>query len=248
MPLLYGEGEAKAMYRLQKEILQTSDDETIFAWSLTSRESEGLLAPSPWYFRKSAYTRPISDICRAPRWKGLAKREGWSITNRGLNLRLGPNLWLEHEYDARDGSHHWPAITCVINAANFHTPDVPFCLRLYLDHLAGCWRRVEMVLWTDLPKQYQSKMEQNIKPLTICINLRNEESEDMMSRSMSILTSTATLLQKPYYGPLYDRLFIGITDVGVQPRIDEDVGVTEGSQAPTTVQTETSRTPKSSNQ
>jgi hypothetical protein len=32
MPLLYGEGE-KASIRLQLEILQTSDDESIFAWN-----------------------------------------------------------------------------------------------------------------------------------------------------------------------------------------------------------------------
>jgi hypothetical protein len=33
MPLLYGEGEEKAFLRLQLQILQQSDDDSIFAWA-----------------------------------------------------------------------------------------------------------------------------------------------------------------------------------------------------------------------
>ncbi|KAK0639661.1 heterokaryon incompatibility protein-domain-containing protein [Cercophora newfieldiana] len=33
MPLLYGEGQQRAFYRLQQEILRTSSDQTIFVWS-----------------------------------------------------------------------------------------------------------------------------------------------------------------------------------------------------------------------
>lgn len=51
MPLLYGERET-AFVRLQKEILQISDDHTIFAWRDTDRRA-GLLAPSPASFSKS---------------------------------------------------------------------------------------------------------------------------------------------------------------------------------------------------
>ena len=53
MPLLYGEGD-KAFIRLQEEILKTTDDYSLFAWSaVTSDKStyRGLLARSPLEFR-----------------------------------------------------------------------------------------------------------------------------------------------------------------------------------------------------
>ncbi|KAF2126884.1 HET-domain-containing protein [Dothidotthia symphoricarpi CBS 119687] len=53
MPLLYGEGE-KAFTRLQEQILKTTDDYSLFAWSaVTADEStyRGLLARSPVEFR-----------------------------------------------------------------------------------------------------------------------------------------------------------------------------------------------------
>ncbi|KAJ4376214.1 hypothetical protein N0V83_001496 [Neocucurbitaria cava] len=53
MPLLYGEGE-KAFIRLQEEILKTTDDYSLFAWSaVTSNKStyRGLLARTPLEFR-----------------------------------------------------------------------------------------------------------------------------------------------------------------------------------------------------
>lgn len=64
MPLLYGEGAGRAFYRLQQSFLQTSDDETLFAWTadaddIASKPYWGLLAPSPRYFRHSGtYTVP----------------------------------------------------------------------------------------------------------------------------------------------------------------------------------------------
>jgi hypothetical protein len=53
MPLLYGEGN-KAFIRLQEEILRTTDDYSLFAWSATASENStyrGLLARSPSEFR-----------------------------------------------------------------------------------------------------------------------------------------------------------------------------------------------------
>lgn len=56
MPLLYGEGQ-KAFVRLQKEIVDESDDMSIFAWEPPEWEvpylRTGLLAPSPRYFEAS---------------------------------------------------------------------------------------------------------------------------------------------------------------------------------------------------
>jgi len=56
MALIYGEGD-KAFYRLQRELLNETDDSSIFAWSTLDGQSPdrdtGLLAPSPRYFEES---------------------------------------------------------------------------------------------------------------------------------------------------------------------------------------------------
>ena len=56
MPLLYGEGAAKAFERLQHEIIRSEDDESIFAWLMPHHSGPlygGMLAPSPEYFSRS---------------------------------------------------------------------------------------------------------------------------------------------------------------------------------------------------
>jgi len=96
IPLLYGEGGTKAFIRLQEEILRSSDDHTIFAWSTEAaaavaaavgnssnsgskkRKHWGLLAPSPEYFRFSAGLVPV---------RGKDFIADHAITNRGLHLK-----------------------------------------------------------------------------------------------------------------------------------------------------------------
>lgn len=83
MPLLYGEGN-KAFLRLQKEIIRTSDDHSIFAWythtlseTTTISRFTGLLSPSPANFVDT------DDI------DGIPSRTGpYSMTNKGLEIRL----------------------------------------------------------------------------------------------------------------------------------------------------------------
>lgn len=90
MPLLYGEGAARSFVRLQVEILQATDDQTIFAWSapLGSRDYSGvsgLLAESPAYFRDAPRMYPVSD------WYRYESSTPWSMTNmtnRGLMVQL----------------------------------------------------------------------------------------------------------------------------------------------------------------
>lgn len=53
MSMLYGEG-AHAFERLCETIIQYTNDETIFAWSVDSNhvpETSGFLAPSPFHYR-----------------------------------------------------------------------------------------------------------------------------------------------------------------------------------------------------
>jgi hypothetical protein len=54
MPLLYGEGGPRAFARLQEEIVKSTEDYTLFAWSAQEPEASwnhrGLLANSPREF------------------------------------------------------------------------------------------------------------------------------------------------------------------------------------------------------
>ncbi|KAH9476311.1 Vegetative incompatibility protein HET-E-1 [Psilocybe cubensis] len=80
MPILYGEGQ-DAFSRLQREIIGTSDDQTIFAWAGGHGGTgvAGLLAKSPKDFAPSSHLSHIKvDTNRSP----------YSITNVGLSIEL----------------------------------------------------------------------------------------------------------------------------------------------------------------
>ena len=80
MPLLYGEGGAKAFMRLQLEIIKQSDDESIFAWT-SPIDTFGLLAPSPTCFAESG------DIY--PEFAPLQTRNPpYEMTNQGLQIEM----------------------------------------------------------------------------------------------------------------------------------------------------------------
>lgn len=77
MPVIYGEGASKAFKRLQNEILQTSFDQSIFAWR-GNYESSGFLARSPADFR---------DTPELGLWHP-SNLSPYVMTNVGLSLRL----------------------------------------------------------------------------------------------------------------------------------------------------------------
>ena len=77
MPLLYGEGE-KAFKRLQHEILQLTNDESIFAWTDEEVWTSGLLAESPANFAKAGDVVPINRFYRMP----------YTMTNQGFQIEL----------------------------------------------------------------------------------------------------------------------------------------------------------------
>ncbi len=86
MPLLYGEGK-RAFTRLQEEILQRTDDQSIFAWNTAKDPNEdpdalhGLLAQSPANF---AYTKDIQPLPPSPIYSSAPS----SMTNYGLRVRM----------------------------------------------------------------------------------------------------------------------------------------------------------------
>ncbi|KAJ4003973.1 hypothetical protein NW752_010941 [Fusarium irregulare] len=78
MPLLYGEGD-KAFYRLQEEIMRSTDDHSLFAWrSATSRG--GLLAPTPAAFKNSGDIIPWNPFA--------AYNSPITITNKGVHMEV----------------------------------------------------------------------------------------------------------------------------------------------------------------
>lgn len=79
MPLLYGEGADKAFYRLQSEILRSSNDESVFAWRAPMLFS-GMLAAHPGYFADSGDFGPIASDTNI--------RPPYTITNRGLQISI----------------------------------------------------------------------------------------------------------------------------------------------------------------
>ncbi|KAK7997489.1 hypothetical protein PG989_005529 [Apiospora arundinis] len=81
MPLLYGEG-TRAFTRLQEEIIQSSNDHTIFCWHWNSKmplDWVSMLAPSPYMFKESScYVRRLTPWNVAPN----------SVTSLGLSISL----------------------------------------------------------------------------------------------------------------------------------------------------------------
>jgi uncharacterized protein YerC len=89
MPLLYGEGQAKAFGRLQEEIMRRTEDHSIFAWSGKGtdfgNDMVGFLAPHP-----SAFSYGKIDLCELP-----GRATPLSITGRGICAQL-PLIYEEH--------------------------------------------------------------------------------------------------------------------------------------------------------
>jgi Heterokaryon incompatibility protein (HET) len=85
MPLLYGEGSAKAFRRLQEEIIKSSNDQSIFAWGFKETNvSEGLalyrptlaLAAWPYAFRNCRNINRIEN------------HDNFFISNNGIQIDL----------------------------------------------------------------------------------------------------------------------------------------------------------------
>lgn len=84
MPMLYGEG-AEAFLRLQKVLIETYNDQTIFAWEFppeNTLEWDGVLAPSPRVFLNSANISPREYSFASSKMSWKVKPT--TITSRGV--------------------------------------------------------------------------------------------------------------------------------------------------------------------
>ncbi|KAI1260722.1 HET-domain-containing protein [Xylariaceae sp. FL1019] len=104
MPLLYGEGQ-KAFTRLQEEIIRSSNDLSIFAWTAPlgdKRQFRSLWASSPLEFISCQWL-----VKPALEWNG---RGEYSITSRGL--RTTDMIRIVRNMSTRAGSYFLP-LDCV---------------------------------------------------------------------------------------------------------------------------------------
>lgn len=74
----YGEGGAAAFLRLQEQLIQSNQNEMIFAWTSDELESSGMPAPSVECFRDS------SDITYDPDHR--SRGSAYQLTNRGVEF------------------------------------------------------------------------------------------------------------------------------------------------------------------
>jgi hypothetical protein len=139
MPLLYGEGGAKAFSRLQEEIMKGTEDYTLFAWSaqvkLPSGIQLGLLADSPqdfgnpegylqrgWQYSDLRVSSPaeFSSLHGLPRRGQLQEFQDDPpyVTSRGLSISLLVGQGRTDEYFAclycpRELNREllWPCVT-----------------------------------------------------------------------------------------------------------------------------------------
>lgn len=97
MPLLYGEGAENAFNRLQRAIIETSEDESIFAWvsasehrNLDNRGMMPILAPQLAYFtyRERKHTNRAM----------IEERSPYRITNRGLEFEASAIEFSDYPY------------------------------------------------------------------------------------------------------------------------------------------------------
>lgn len=86
MPTLYGEGN-RAFRRLQLEIMQTSNDHSLFAWQDTTSNGD-MLASSPKQFKESHRFQPIPYMEYISRFSIRSPKPDYTMTNAGLHIQL----------------------------------------------------------------------------------------------------------------------------------------------------------------
>jgi hypothetical protein len=126
MPMLYGEGGKNAFRRLQKEILQTSADQTLFAWR-GNYLSSGLLANSP------------ADFANTPRLSMWAPDllEPFSMTNLGLSIGMIVKHDLNHAHEGVRGSQEQSRHALAVPQCNIKVGQEWRILVLHLEQVAS---------------------------------------------------------------------------------------------------------------
>ena len=141
MDLRYGEGK-KAFVRLQEMIINSSPDESIFAWKSEKFESSGLLAPWPDCFRYSG------DVVLRPDKISYARAD-YQMTGPGL--RFPAPLYLVWDVENKTPSHFFGAknkvVEMTIQCWTMHQGRL-MAITLFLNKVGGYWKRVRCGEWS----------------------------------------------------------------------------------------------------
>ena len=181
MPLLYGEGATKAFRRLQIELLSFSDDESIFAWNsqLDGLDHEmkypywnTLLAKTVQAFVSSSYSWPFVYERQDDQGNPMSvRREGWIVTNKGLQITLPAKTWYENE-----GANH---IAAMLFVKRRRDRGSPLWLLLKYDNGFGSWvrrRHPEQLMARDeCKKTLGDNVKEGLEAKTICVNLAKDK-------------------------------------------------------------------------
>jgi len=183
MPLLYGEGGARAFCRLQQEIMKGSTDHSLFAWRLDPFPEEesfphwsprvdgscfGFLAPRPACFKGSgAFDRQRTIMTK----RGLISSpemvvvKPYQMTNLGLQISLFliPKRELPWFHRSCEDNCHLAFLNCYLDGTIDSTtyPQLAVHLR---PHPSGnnvfervCCRSIELVRWDTLKASFSKK-------------------------------------------------------------------------------------------
>ncbi|KAL9610403.1 MAG: hypothetical protein Q9167_004886 [Letrouitia subvulpina] len=129
MPLLYGEGR-KAFRRLIQEIIRTTDDDSIFAWTSTKHE----LSVLPDWLDQFADSRYVHKV--AP---GKFKRPPYTLTNQGLSFPITYRFSRTVRSPGFDNLH--PKIQIPLNCGSCGPNGFEY-LVLEITEMIGVWVRV----------------------------------------------------------------------------------------------------------
>jgi hypothetical protein len=130
MPLLYGEGR-KAFTRLQIEIVNSSEDDSIFAWE--GYAGCGLLAPSPAMFRRS------HDIFRA---LDDPQRHQHSASPKGVRLESFTTRFSTKNFKlSKSKTILFPMNCARLVVSKVDSRVESLALELYKDESETVWRR-----------------------------------------------------------------------------------------------------------
>ena len=133
MPLLYGEGH-RAFTRLQEEIIQRSDDQSIYAWNSIETADEdpddlsGLLAHSPEQFKDIGNIHPLPP---SPVYASAPS----SMTNQGLRVQLYLRPLLEAEGVPME-EDYYAILDCFVGDGDLYQCPVILLRRLSQDQYA----------------------------------------------------------------------------------------------------------------
>jgi hypothetical protein len=201
MPPLYGEGD-NAFRRLQLEILNKMDDESLFAWKeersgvwpwiLERSGMGGLLACSPTAFRDSG------DIQRFIHGK---ERPPFQMTNKGVRIELRLIPLKDIDFPKGSGPHPKDVTGAFLAPLNCKRENSVNCLALYLNEIGGnSFQRGirDLIPWdwdierTTMQLVHVRQNDNTLKPP----HVRNQKEFAFLINCRSLLENGFSILQR----------------------------------------------------